>query len=162
MQQIKSCMICSNQRPLFDGQTLEMCASGSWRTVAAMNGIANAMIQCLTSSKVTSSEPRRCVSSTLACAVSPQPAWPTMGHLFFNHPHALYISQTMTHCLLFVFLFALFSCCLEQSLAVLIFVVVVHRNLYFFMCCQPCLKDFGDCLEWGSKTWVDQPAWSFW
>lgn len=87
----------------------------------AMNGIANVVIQCLTSSKVTSSESRRCVSSALACAVSPQPAPPTMGRLFFSLPRVAYISQNVTHCLQFVFLFALCPCCFEQSLAVWMF-----------------------------------------
>lgn len=80
----------------------------------AMNGIANVGIQCLTSSKVTSSESRRSVSSTLACAMSSQPAPPTIGRLFFSYPHEAYISQNVTHCLQFVFLFALFPHCFEQ------------------------------------------------
>lgn len=111
------------------------------------------------------------VSSTLACAVSPQPAWPTMGHLFFSHPHALSISQNVTHCLLFVFLFALFPCCFEQSLAVLIFCCCFLLQSLLFYVLPTLLKGPAWIYIllmlvwsswWGSKPWVDQPAWCLW
>ncbi len=118
----------------------------------AMNGIANAVIQCLTSSKVTSSESRRYVSSALACAMSSPPAPLTMGHLFFSLPRAAYISQNVTHCLQFVFLFALCSCCFEQSLAVWMFFT---ERISLHLDADPAmLVNAGSVTVywWGSKT----------
>lgn len=55
MQRMNSTLICDNNRALMDGQALAVCVhldvDALW---PAMNGIANAVIQCLTSSKVTS------------------------------------------------------------------------------------------------------------
>lgn len=102
---------CDMRQSRTGGQTLAVCGSGSWRTVAGhkwhrerSDSVCDIIIAGLA----------QCVLHISMCRL-PSADTNNNGLLvffcffFFSHPHEPYISQIMTHCLQFVFLFVVFS-----------------------------------------------------